>query len=49
MAPNICLVFAFVFFVIAAVWDPEPYRARLIAARLAFWVLAAFVGQMVHL
>lgn len=46
MAPTICLVFAFVFFVIAALWNPEPYRDRLVAAGLAFWVLASLAGSM---
>ncbi len=44
----ICLVFAFVFFVLAAVlWPPtiEPYRMRLVAAGLAFLALAQLVGS----
>ena len=36
----ILMVFGFVLFVIAAVWNPEPHRHRLIAAGLACWILA---------
>jgi hypothetical protein len=43
MFSTIMLVFAFVLFVIAtlAPWAPvEPHRLKLIAAGLAFWVMA---------
>ena len=42
----IFLVFAFVCFVISAWGIPEPHRPRLIAAGLAFWVLAELVGHI---
>jgi hypothetical protein len=50
----ILLVFAFVLFTIAAVWNPSapspaaPWFGRLIAAGLACWVLADVLGG-VHL
>jgi hypothetical protein len=43
----ILLVFAFVFFVIAACvpWVPiDPYRLRLVALGLAFWVLTSILA-----
>lgn len=39
----ILLVFAFVFFVVAALGVPSPPRFNLIAAGLAFWVLSVLV------
>jgi len=46
MLPVILLVFSFVLFVIAAVWvSLEPHRPRLVAAGLAFWVLADIVSH----
>lgn len=35
----ILLVFGFVLFAVAAIWNPEPHRHRLIAAGLAFWIM----------
>lgn len=43
--PLILLVFGFVFFAVAAAWNPEPYRYRLVATGLAFWVLAEIVTK----
>lgn len=47
MGSTICLVFAFVLFVIGAVsyWrqPPTPYYPSLISAGLAFWVLASLL------
>lgn len=40
MVTLILLVFAFVCFALAAFWNPAPPRVNLIAAGLAFWVLA---------
>jgi hypothetical protein len=40
---TILMVFAFVLFAIAAIWNPappDPLRTRLIAAGLACWALA---------
>lgn len=45
MITLICLVFAFVCFVLAAFWNPAPPRVNLIAAGLAFWVLAEILGR----
>ena len=36
-------VFAFVLFAIAAAWNAEPWRYRLVAAGLACWVLSTFL------
>lgn len=44
--PLIVLVFAFVLFAIAAVWNPQPpsvWFPRLVAAGLAFWVLSVIL------
>lgn len=44
----ICLVFAFVLFVLGAgLWfaPVEPYRLRIVSAGLAFLVLAQLVGR----
>lgn len=43
----ILVVFAFVFFSIAALWNPtpsEPYRGRLIAAGLACYMASILFG-----
>jgi len=37
---TIPIAFAFVLFVIEAIWPDEPHRHRLIAAGLACWTLA---------
>jgi Na+-transporting NADH:ubiquinone oxidoreductase subunit NqrB len=46
----IFLVFAFVLFCIAAFWRPPepqtPWRWSLLAAGLAFWVLAELIGHI---
>jgi len=42
----VLLVFAFVLFVIAAVWNPQPpspWFGRIVAAGLAFWVAAELI------
>lgn len=39
------LFIAFVFFVLASFWRPEPPRVNLIAAGLAAWVLAELLGH----
>ena len=46
MPTLILLIFAFVFFAIAALWHPtpEPWFGRLIAAGLACWVLSAILA-----
>jgi hypothetical protein len=47
MLTIILLVFAFVLFTIAAVWNPQPpspWFSRLVAAGLACWVLSAILG-----
>lgn len=44
MLSLILLVFAFVLFAVAAIWNPEPYRERLIASGLAFWVLSVILA-----
>lgn len=44
MLNQILLVFAFVCFVLAAFWTPAPPRVNLVAAGLAFWVLAALLA-----
>ncbi len=44
MLDIILLVFAFVCFVLAAFWQPNPPRVNLIAAGLAFWVLAVILA-----
>jgi len=36
----ILLIFGFVCFALAAVWNPAPPRVNLVAAGLAFWILA---------
>jgi hypothetical protein len=46
MLTTILLVFAFVLFAIAAAWNAEPYRYRLVAAGLACWSLAELVGHL---
>ena len=49
MLTIILLVFAFVLFVIAAVWQPappSPWFGRLVAAGLACWVLSVLLGGM---
>lgn len=48
MVTLICLVFAFVCFVLAAFWNPAPPRVNLIAAGLAFWALADILGRTMH-
>ena len=40
----ILLVFAFVCLALAAFWNPGPPRVNLLAAGLAFWVLAELLG-----
>ena len=45
MLATILIVFALVFFVIAAAWNPEPYRVRLIAAGLAAYMGSILVGR----
>lgn len=42
----ICLVFAFVCFVLAATPLGNPYWNRLIAAGLAFWVATQFLTRL---
>jgi hypothetical protein len=42
---TILIVFAFVLFAIAAVWNPEPHRFRLVAAGLAAYVASILVGR----
>lgn len=44
MIPLFLEMFAFVFFVVAVVWNPEPYRDRLVAMGLACWVLAVILA-----
>jgi hypothetical protein len=46
--PLILEIFAFVFFAIAAVWNPspEPWFHRLVASGLACWVLSVIVGGL---
>jgi hypothetical protein len=48
--PLICLVFAFVLFVLGAVsrwWNaPNPYYPALLSAGLAFWVLATLAPML---
>jgi hypothetical protein len=45
MISTILLVFAFVFFTIAATnWIPEPSKTQVIAAGLAFWTLSLLVS-----
>lgn len=53
MIALILLVFAFVLFVIAGAWNPQPpspWFSRLAAAGLAFWVLSELLGRsgMLH-
>ena len=45
MLTLILLIFAFVFFAIAAFWNPAPppWYERLVAAGLAFWVLSVIL------
>jgi len=45
MPATILIVFALVFFVIAALWEPETYRGRLIAAGLAAYMGSILVGR----
>jgi hypothetical protein len=45
MITLILLVFAFVCFALSAFWNPSPPRINLIAAGLAFWVLAELIGH----
>lgn len=48
MLTLILLVFAFVLFAIAGGWNPQPpspWFSRLVAAGLAFWVLAEILGR----
>ena len=45
----ILLVFAFVLFCIAAIWNPQapsPWFSRLVAAGLAFWVGAEIFAHL---
>lgn len=45
----VCQIFAFVLFVIAAgipYAAPDPRRGRLVAAGLAFWVMASLVPMI---
>jgi hypothetical protein len=44
--PLILKIFAFVFFAIAAFWNPapDPWHNRLVASGLACWVLSEIVG-----
>lgn len=44
MIELILLVFAFVCFALSAFWNPAPPRVNLIAAGLAFWVLAIILA-----
>jgi hypothetical protein len=45
MIGSILMVFAFVFFAIAATnWVPEPSKTQVIAAGLAFWTLSILLG-----
>jgi hypothetical protein len=46
MLTTILLIFAFVLFVLAAIGIPTPPRFNLIAAGLAFWVLALLVPSL---
>ena len=46
MITTILLVFAFVCFTLAALWNPGPPRVNLIAAGLAFWSLAELLGGL---
>ena len=43
--PAILMVFAFVLFVLAAIPLASPYAPRLVAAGLACWSLAVFLGH----
>ena len=45
MITLILLVFGFVCFALAAFWQPNPPRVNLIAAGLAFWILAEILGH----
>jgi cell division protein FtsW (lipid II flippase) len=49
----VLLVFAFVLFAIAAIWNPQPqpspWFGRLIAAGLAFWVASALFSGILPL
>jgi len=44
MLTMILLVFSFVCFVLAALWNPAPPRVNLVAAGLAFWVLSVLLA-----
>lgn len=44
MISTILLVFAFVFFIIAAFWNPSPARVNLGWLGLASWVLSALLA-----
>jgi hypothetical protein len=44
MPATILIVFALVFFVIAAIWE-EPYRIRLVAAGLAAYMGSILIGR----
>jgi hypothetical protein len=47
MLTLILLVFAFVLFAIAAIWNPQapsPWFSRLVAAGLACWVLSLILA-----
>ncbi len=44
MLTLILLVFSFVCFALATFWNPTPPR-NLVAAGLAFWVLAEILGR----
>lgn len=48
MPTIVLLVFAFVLFAIAAVWNPaspSPWFGRLVAAGLAFWLAASIFAN----
>lgn len=53
MAATICLVFAFVLFILSALsrwWTapPVPYYPALLSLGLAFWVLASLLPSMLR-
>ena len=45
MLTLILLIFGFVCFALSAFWNPSPPRINLIAAGLAFWVLAEILSH----
>lgn len=45
MLGNFLLMLAAVLFLIAAVWNPEPHRFRLVAAGLFCWSLGVLLSS----